>query len=172
MERQTYTCTYCHATFQSGEWTGCLGSAFRAHQVEPKTYHSLHDNYQLMATKETRAVDPKTGTSMLIPGKSCVFAGGHYTTTDPELQEQLEPLVAIGELVSLEVFTESKLTESQKTARAKTTVAEQSKLLEQQKAELERLKEENKKLAAAAAGPVIVTSRAKPRDLAKEATSE
>ncbi|HVN79678.1 MAG TPA: hypothetical protein VMW38_11825 [Terriglobia bacterium] len=140
IERKEYVCIFCEGKFLSGDWMGCAGNKFRRHQVEPVTYHSKHDNHVICCTKEATVLNPTTGESQKIPGYQAQFVNGHYTTSDPEVQEVLNRILAEGGLVSLDAYVDSKLTDHQKAERAKGQLAEQSELLKKVQQENERLK--------------------------------
>ena len=110
------------------------------HQVEPKTYLSTHDSHVICLTKEQTVVNPTTGESQKMTGYAAQFVNGHFTTSEPQYQEILDGIQAQGGLVNEETYVESKLTERQKTQRAKGQLVEQGALLEKAQQELERLK--------------------------------
>ncbi len=140
IDRKEYLCTYCDKKFLSGDWFGCDGNKFRRHQVEPKTYLSTHDSHVICLTKEQTVVNPTTGESQKMTGYAAQFVNGHFTTSEPQYQEILDGIQAQGGLVNEETYVESKLTERQKTQRAKGQLVEQGALLEKAQQELERLK--------------------------------
>jgi hypothetical protein len=147
IERKMYSCEYCGKRFKSGDWMGCSDDKFKKHVVQPKTYHSLHDNNIITLTKEKLITSPVTGESMRVPGFAAQFSNGHFTTDDPQYQEILDDKASRGALVTLEEYTESKLDDKQKTARARTQLKEKSALLEKAQAELDELRRENERLA-------------------------
>lgn len=139
--RRIWNCAECDEKFVSGKWLGCDGDLTKAHKVEAKVYYSPFPGLCL-AWKMDRAGFDNKGNKFSVPGKTAMFAGGTYKTSDPEEQQHFEEKVTY--LLTPDQFEELRLNDKVRAQRSKTRQVRTSRLLD---AALQRLEVLNKEKA-------------------------
>jgi len=136
-----WVCTRCGATFKSGQWLGCRGTAHEAHEVAIKTYYSAPTPFLLMQWKTDRRVPDQAGRLITIGGKSAQFKDGQHFTGDPEEQEHMDACVERCTLQTAQQYLEATLTPKQKLDRQAIQIEEQSRLITKLQKEREALEQ-------------------------------
>ncbi len=137
--RRIWECAECSANFPSGKWLGCDGDLTRAHKVEDKVYYSPFPGL-VLAWKMDRSGFDDSGNKFSVPGKTAMFAGGTYKTTDPEEQQHFEEKVTY--LLTPDQFEELRLSDKVRAQRSKTRQVRTSRLLDAALQQLEVLNQE------------------------------
>jgi hypothetical protein len=134
-----WKCTACSNDFLSGNWLGCQGDPTRAHEVEAKTYYSIHDELNITVRCDKNVM---AGITLVnIAGKDARFRGGKHTTSDPETQEVLDNKPY---LLSQERYVEMRSTPELTVGRLRGQLEEKNALLQQARDEARRLREDIK----------------------------
>jgi len=149
--RRKWKCTTCDEEFLTGQWFGCCGEEGRKHSVAPKKYWSA-DSLGLVIHWKTDQTVPAAegkGAVIRIPGAHASFLAGRYTSTDAEEQETLDRNPS---LCTEDEFVAKRLSPEIRAQRATTKVTEMQTLLDEQQAELVKLRAEKASSAGDAGG--------------------
>ncbi len=143
--RRIWNCAECDEKFVSGKWLGCDGDLTKAHKVEAKVFYSPFPGLCL-AWKMDRAGFDNKGNKFSVPGKTAMFAGGTYKTSDPEEQQHFEEKVTY--LLTPDQFEELRLSDKVRAQRSKTRQVRTSRLLDAALKQLDVLNKEKAQMGA------------------------